>query len=125
MSTDPNADPNADPTNVSGEVSIAGGILRAEIVPGDGLNKIGSVKYSGDFKQEPEGVIAGLEELLAGALIDEAPAKIEEFFKANPSAASDVPPGEFLTCLTLGFMKVRMKASKAPDPAAWKEKGEL
>ena len=116
---------STDPNNVSGEVKIAGGILRAEIVPGEGLNKIGSVKFSGDFKQEPEGVIAGLEEILAGSLIDEAPAKIEKFFQENPSAVPDVPPGEFFTCLTLGFMKVRAKASKAPDPAAWKEKGEL
>ena len=115
---------STEPESVSGEVSISGGVLRATVTAGESLNTIGTVSFSGNFKQEPDGILFGLEQLLAGTLIDQAPAKIEEFFKENPTATPSVPVGEYLTALTLAFMKIRVKASKAPDPEAWK-KGEL
>ena len=83
---------STNPAGVTGEVSTSGGILRATIVPGEGLNKIATVEFTGTFKQEPDGILFGLEQLLAGALIDQAPAKIEEFFKENPNATPTCRP---------------------------------
>ena len=43
-------------------------------------------------------------------------------FAQNPKALPGVVPEEFLTVLTLAFMKVRRAISTAPDPSAWKKK---
>jgi len=43
------------------------------------------------------------------------------FFAQNPKALPGVEPEEFLTVLTLAFMKVRRAASSAPDPSDWKK----
>ena len=37
------------------------------------------------------------------------------------AALPGVEPEEFLTVLTLAFMKVRRTTSSAPDPSAWKK----
>jgi hypothetical protein len=105
----------------TGELPTADGILRATIVPADERNRIRSVRFGGKYTAEPEGIVFRLEEELAGVLIDEAPAKIEDFFAHHPEAKVSVQPGEFLTVLTLAFMKVRRTQSQAPDPAAWKK----
>lgn len=110
-------------SSVTGELPTKAGILKATIVPGAGKNQIQTVQFSGTFKAEP-GILAKLELALAGGTIDEAPGKIEDFFSQNPEALPDVEPEEFLTVLTLAFMKVRRTTNKAPDPAAWK-KGTL
>ena len=107
--------------SVSGELSTKAGIVRATIVPGTGRNQIQSVNFSGTFKSEPVGILAKLEQALGGATIDEAPGKIEDFFAQNPGALAGVEPEEFLTVLTLAFMKVRRTTSSAPDPSAWKK----
>jgi hypothetical protein len=109
------------PEGVTGELPTAGGVLRATIVPADERNRIRSVRFGGKYTAEPEGIIFRLEEELAGILIDEAPGKIEDFFGKHPEAKVSVQPGEFLTVLTLAFMKVRRTQSQAPDPAAWKK----
>ena len=109
-------------TSVNGELPTKAGILRATIVPGAGRNQIESVKFSGIFKPESAPVLAKLEQALVGLSIDEAPGKIEDFFAQNPQALPGVEPEEFLTVLTLAFMKVRRTTSTAPDPAAWKKK---
>lgn len=106
--------------SVSGELPTKAGILRATIVPGTGRNQIQSVSFGGTFKAEPPGILAKLEQALAGSTIDEAPGKIEDFFGQNPKALPGVEPEEFLTVLTLAFMKVRRTTSSAPDPSAWK-----
>jgi hypothetical protein len=105
--------------SVSGELPTKAGILRATIVPGSGRNQIQSVAFSG-IKAEP-GVLAKLEQTLGGSTIDEAPGKIEDFFAQNPKALPGVEPEEFLTVLTLAFMKIRRTTSTAPDPSAWKQ----
>jgi hypothetical protein len=107
--------------SVSGELPTKAGLLRATIVPGAGRNQIQSVSFGGTFKAEPAGVLAKLEQALAGSTIDEAPGKIEDFFAQNPKALPGVEPEEFLTVLTLAFMKVRRSTSTAPDPSAWKQ----
>ncbi|HZE96217.1 MAG TPA: hypothetical protein VE981_04250 [Planctomycetota bacterium] len=107
--------------SVSGELPTKAGIVRATIVPGAGRNQIQSVTFGGTFKAEPAGVLARLEQSLAGTTIDEAPGKIEDFFAQNPRALPGVEPEEFLTVLTLAFMKVRRTMSTAPDPSAWKK----
>jgi hypothetical protein len=107
-------------SSVTGELPTSAGIVRATIVPGAGRNQIQSVSFSGTFKAEPAGILARLEQALAGSTIDEAPGKIEDFFAQNPKALPGVEPEEFLTVLTLAFMKVRRTTSTAPDPAAWK-----
>jgi hypothetical protein len=109
------------PEGVTGDLPIAGGILRATIVPADERNRIRSVRFSGKYTAEPDGIVFRLEEELSGILIDEAPGKIEDFFAKHPEAKVSVQPGEFLTVLTLAFMKVRRTQSQAPDPAAWKK----
>ena len=109
-------------SSVTGELPTKAGIVRATIVPGSGRNQILSVSFSGTFKAEPAGILAKLEQALGGATIDEAPGKIEDFFAQNPKALPGVEPDEFLTVLTLAFMKVRRSASMAPDPSAWKKK---
>lgn len=109
-------------SSVSGELPTNAGRVRATIVPGAGRNQIQSVSFSGTFKSEPPGILARLEQALAGATIDEAPGKIEDFFAQNPKALPGVEPEEFLTVLTLAFMKVRRAASVAPDPSDWKKK---
>ncbi len=106
--------------SVSGELPTKAGLLRATIVPGTGRNQIQSVSFGGTFKAEP-GALAALEKTLAGVTIDEAPGKIEDFFGQNPKALPGVEPEEFLTVLTLAFMKVRRTTSTAPDPSAWKK----
>jgi hypothetical protein len=108
-------------SSVTGELSTKAGILKATIVPGAGRNQIQSVTFSGSFKAEPPGILAKLEQALAGSTIDEAPGKIEDFFGQNPKALPGVEPEEFLTVLTLAFMKVRRSTSTAPDPSAWKK----
>jgi len=105
--------------SVSGELPTKAGILRATIVPGAGRNQIQSVAFSG-IKAEP-GILTKLEQTLGGSTIDEAPGRIEDFFGQNPQALPGVEPEEFLTVLTLAFMKVRRSTSSAPDPSAWKQ----
>jgi hypothetical protein len=107
--------------SVTGELPTKGGIVRATIVPGAGRNQILTVNFSGTFKSEPPGILAKLEQALGGSAIDEAPGKIEDFFAQNPGALPGVEPEEFLTVLTLAFMKVRRTTSTAPDPSAWKK----
>ena len=109
-------------SSVTGELPTKAGVVRATIVPGAGRNQIQSVSFSGTFKAEPSGILAKLEQALGGATIDEAPGKIEDFFAQNPKALPGVEPEEFLTVLTLAFMKVRRTTSSAPDPSAWKKK---
>jgi hypothetical protein len=109
-------------SSVTGELPTKAGVVRATIVPGAGRNQIQSVSFSGTFKAEPAGILAKLEQVLGGTTIDEAPGKIEDFFAQNPKALPGVEPEEFLTVLTLAFMKVRRTTSSAPDPSAWKKK---
>lgn len=109
-------------TPVTGELPTKAGVVRATIVPGAARNQIESVSFSGTFKSEPPGILANLEKSLAGATIDEAPGKIEDFFAQNPKALPGVEPEEFLTVLTLAYMKVRRTTSSAPDPSDWKKK---
>lgn len=111
----------ATPQSVSGELPTSGGVVRATIVPGSGLNQIGSVQFSGTFQAASADALRKLEGMLAGKKIDDAPGLIEDFFRDNPGAVPGVQPGEFLTVLTLAFMKVRIAASTAPDPNAWKK----
>ena len=101
--------------SVTGELPTKAGILRATIVPGAGRNQIQSVTFSG-IRAEPAGVLARLEQTLGGSTIDEAPGKIEDFFAQNPKALPGIEPEEFLTVMTLAFMKVRRTTSTAPDP---------
>ena len=108
-------------TNVWGELPIKGGMLRVRLLPGDGLNSIRAAQFSGPFKCQPESAVRRLEEDLAGTTIDEAPAKIEDWFGKNPGAVSGVEPGDLLTVLSLAHMKVRRAQSQAPDPSAWKK----
>ncbi len=108
---------------VTGELPVAGGVLRALIVPGERRNHILSVRFSGDFQSEPADAAGKLEESLAGTTVDEAAGRIEDFFSAHPGALTGAGPGDFLTVLTLAFMKVRRTSSSAPDPSAWKKKG--
>ena len=107
--------------SVTGELPTKAGLLKATLVPGAGRNQIQSVTFGGTFKAEPPGILARLEQVLAGVTIDEAPGKIEDFFAQNPTALPGVEPEEFLTVLTLAFMKVRRTTSTAPDPSAWKK----
>jgi hypothetical protein len=107
--------------SVTGELPTKAGVVRATIVPGAARNQIQSVSFSGTFKPEPPGILEKLEQALAGVTIDEAPGKIEDFFAQNPQALAGVEPEEFLTVLTLAFMKVRRSNSTAPDPSAWKK----
>ncbi|HVR82789.1 MAG TPA: hypothetical protein VMU54_00670 [Planctomycetota bacterium] len=107
--------------SVSGELPTKSGLLKVTIVPGAGRNQLQSVSFGGTFKAEPPGILAKLEQALAGASIDEAPGKIEDFFSLNPAALPGVEPEEFLTVLTLAFMKVRRTTSSAPDPEGWKK----
>lgn len=107
---------------VSGEIVAASGHqVRATIVPGEKRNQILTVRFSGTFTAEPQGVVGKLEEFLAGCLIDHAAIKIEDFFVKNSDAQVSVQPGEFYTVLTLAFMKRRLASSSAPDPSAWKK----
>ncbi|HXG63453.1 MAG TPA: hypothetical protein VNO22_18925 [Planctomycetota bacterium] len=108
---------------VTGEIRTgAGGTLRATIVLAAGPRRcLESVRFDGSLRDEPPGSLARLEKALAGASIDEAPARIEEFFSAHPGALPGADPEEFLTALSLAFMKVRRTLSAAPDPAAWKK----
>ncbi len=114
----------AAPSSVSGELPTSGGVVRATIVPGEGRNQIKSVRFDGTFKKASADSLGGLEAMLAGKTIDDAPGLIEDFFRDNPGAVVGVQPGEFLTALTLAFMKVRIAASSAPDPNAWKKELE-
>jgi hypothetical protein len=107
-------------SSVFGDLPTKAGVLRATIVPGTGRNQIQSVSFSG-IKAEPPGILTKLEQTLGGSTIDEAPGKIEDFFGQNPKALPGVEPEEFLTVLTLAFMKVRRTTSTAPDPSAWKQ----
>lgn len=107
---------------VTGELTTRGGpVLRATIVPGQGRNKIQSVRFEGAVRDEPAGALAKLEAALAGGSIDQAPDRIEDFFSQNPGALPGAEPDELLTVLSLAFMKVRRTASTAPDPSAWKK----
>lgn len=107
--------------DVTGDLPVKGGVLRVVLVPGDGRNQIQEVQFSGPFRDEPPGARQRLEKLLASASIDQAPARIESFFAQNQGALPGVEPEDFLTVLTLAFMKVRRTTSSAPDPTAWKK----
>ena len=106
---------------VTGDLPVKGGVLRATILPGGGRNQIQTVRFAGPFRDEPAGTQQRLEQALAGATIDEAPAKIEDFFAQNGGALPGVEPEDFLTVLSLAFMKMRRAASSAPDPSDWKK----
>jgi hypothetical protein len=106
---------------VTGDLPVKGGVLKVTIVPGAGRNQIQTVRFSGPFRDEPAGSHERLEKSLSGATIDQAPAKIESFFAQNKGALPGVEPEDFLTVLTLAFMKVRRTTSSAPDPTAWKK----
>ena len=110
--------------DVTGDLPVRGGMLRALIVPGPGRNQIESARFTGPFRDEPAGTLERLHAALAGSTIDEAPTRIEEFFAQNAGALPGVEPEEFLTVLTLAFMKVRRAASSAPDPSDWKKKSQ-
>lgn len=107
--------------DVWGELPIKGGMLRVRLLPGDGLNLIRAAQFSGPFTCRPDSAVRRLEETLAGASIDEAPGRIEEWFDKNPGAVAGVEAGDLLTVLSLAHMKVRRERSQAPDPAAWKK----
>jgi len=107
---------------VSGDLPVKGGMLKALIVPGAGRNQIQSARFTGPFKDEPAGTLERLQASLADSTIDEAPSRIEDFFAQNAGALPGVEPEDFLTVLTLAFMKVRRAASTAPDPSDWKKK---
>jgi hypothetical protein len=109
------------PQSVSGELPIAGGILRATIVPGEGRNQIKTVQFAGALQASSPDALRKLQDSLQGRTIDEAPGLIEDFFRDNPGAVTGVQPGELLTVLTLAFMKVRIATSTAPDPNEWKK----
>ena len=106
---------------VTGDLPVKGGMLRAAIVPGDGRNQIQTARFTGPFRDEPAGTLARFQDSLAGTTLDEAPAKIEDFFAKNTGALPGVEPEDFLTVLTLAYMKVRRAASSAPDPSDWKK----
>ncbi len=107
--------------SVTGEHRTSGGVIRTTLLPGEGLSRIGSVEFSGTYKENPEGVLRGLEAILEGATIDEAPKLIEGFFAKNPGAVPGIDSGEFFMALSMVFMKVRRAASSAPDPSDWKK----
>ena len=107
--------------DVWGELPVKGGMLRVRLLPGGGLNTLRAVQFSGPFTCEPPSAVRRLEEALAGATIDEAPGRIEDWFGKNPDAVAGVEPGDLLTVLSLAHMKVRRERSQAPDPAAWKK----
>ena len=111
----------ATPQSVSGDLPTAGGMVRATIVPGEGRNQIKAVQFSGAIQVASPEALPRLQASLAGKTIDEAPGLIEDFFRDNPGAITGVAAGELLTVLTLAFMKVRIAASTAPDPNAWKK----
>ena len=106
---------------VSGDLPVKGGVLKVAIVPGDGKNQIQSVRFSGPIRDEPAGALERLQKALSGSKIDQAPTKIEDFFAQNKGALPGVEPEDFLTVLTLAFMKVRLASSSAPDPSEWKK----
>jgi hypothetical protein len=106
---------------ITGDLPLKGGVLRAAIIPGGVRNQIQGVRFAGPFRDEPAGTQQRLEQALAGATIDEAPTRIEDFFAQNAGALPGVEPEDFLTVLTLAFMKVRRAASSAPASSAWKK----
>ncbi len=106
---------------VTGDLPIPGGLLRASIVAGDGRNQIQSARFTGPFRDDPPGTLERLQASLSGSTIDEAPTKIERFFAENQGALPGVDPSDLLTVLALAFMKVRRAASSAPDPSDWKK----
>jgi hypothetical protein len=104
---------------VTGELPTQAGLLRVALVPGEGLNRIASVRFSG-AALKAEGVLAPLEAALATTSINDAAGKIGDFCAKNPQALPGVDPEDLLTVLSLAFGKVRRNISKAPDPSAWK-----
>jgi len=109
------------PEGISGELRTKSGVLRATIQAGVKRNQVQSVRFDGAIKPESEPDVRRLEAALSGALVDEAPGRIEDFFRQNPGAIGEVEPEDFLTVLTLAFMKVRRASSSAPDPHSWKK----
>jgi hypothetical protein len=107
---------------ITGDLPLKGGVLRAVLEPGDVRNQIRGVRFTGPFRDEPAGTKERLESALAGSTIDEAPARIEDFFAQNSGALPGVEPEDFLTVLSLAFMKLRRSISTAPDPSDWKKK---
>jgi hypothetical protein len=105
--------------SVSGTLPTEGGNVCATIAPGAAL----SVRFSGTYNAYPGDLLRGLEKIVAGGTIDEAPTRIEEFFSACRGCVCGVEPGEFLTVISLAHMKVRRTTSAAPDPEAWKKEG--
>lgn len=105
---------------VSGELPVKTGLLKVTIFPGEGRNSISAVRFGGTVKAEPEGILSRLDGALAECSINDAPARIEDFFSQNPQALPGIEPEDILTVLTFAFMKVRRSASTAPDPSAWK-----
>lgn len=114
------AEPQALSGGVTGELPTAGGKVRATLVPGDAPKRIAQTRFTGNFNAYPGDTVRLLGAALAGTLIDDAPGLIEDFFAKNAGRVAGVEPGEFLTALSLAHMKVRLTASTAPDPNAWK-----
>lgn len=104
---------------VTGELPTQAGLLRVALVPGEGLNRIASVKFSGAALRS-EGVLSPLEGALANTSINDAAGRIGDYCAKNPEALPGVDPGDLLTVLSLAFGKIRRNISKAPDPSAWK-----
>lgn len=109
------------PQGPSGDLPTAAGTVRATIVPQPGLKQIKEAYFSGSFNAYPWGLLESLQKAVAGVTIQSAPTLFEEFFTKNPGRVAGVQPGEFFTALSLAFMKVRLAASAAPDPDAWKK----
>lgn len=105
---------------VSGELSLKTGVLKVTIFPGEARNSISAVCFGGTVKAEPEGILSRLETALADCTINDAPARIEDFFSQNPEALPGIEPEDILTVLTFAHMKIRRSVSTAPDPSAWK-----
>lgn len=98
-----------------------GAAVRASVLHGPERNRIARVVFSGEFCAHPRGAVRGLEEDLADTAIDEAPARIENYFARTGAEVPGLAPGDFFTALSLAFMKRRVAQSAAPDPLAWKK----
>lgn len=98
-----------------------GAAVRAFVAHGGERNRIERVVFSGEFCARPREAVGGLERELAGTSIDEAPARIENYFVRTGAEIAGLSPGDFFTALSLAFMKRRVAQSAAPDPQAWKK----
>ncbi len=98
-----------------------GSAVRVAVVHGSRRNHVERVVFSGEFCTHPRGAVAELERELSGTSIDEAPARIENYFVRTGAEWVGLAPGDLFTALSLAFMKRRVSQSSAPDPEAWKK----